>query len=492
MKRNLSFPILAALIFLALGMALRLWYYFDARSLFIDEANLALNISELSYAGFFQPLRYQQYAPPFFLAATKFTVQWMGNHEWALRLWPLAGSLALLPLVHALGQRLALAPAVRWFPMAMLALSPFLLRYGTEVKQYSTDAAIALGVALMALSLPAEGLRSRHYWLWALVGGLSLWFSMPAVFVLCGAGAYYLYGFVQQKGWAGLRFFGIVGAFWAFSFLLLYFAVLQAGLSRPELLDYHAPYFFPTSLLAPEAWRQLGRIFYGLLSPVLGYTVVGLISGIALLLYGCCCLARQRPGVFLLLAVPILACFAAAALHRFSLIPRVALFLMPFLLVLASYGASEAWKKSGRYARLALLALLILEASPFFDSVQHLGKPMDVENLKGVLQQARAEGKAGPAYIDFEAAPAYRYYSERHFRKEDYALPDAVLLNWDTDLGPLLNQQAGAPGFWLLFSHLVSEEPREKMTRMREVAEKVAEEKLRIEKTGAGGYWYGY
>ena len=67
MKRNPSFPILVALIFLALGMALRLWYYLDARSLFIDEANLALNISELPYAGFFQPLGYQQYAPPLFL-----------------------------------------------------------------------------------------------------------------------------------------------------------------------------------------------------------------------------------------------------------------------------------------------------------------------------------------------------------------------------------------------------------------------------------------
>ena len=64
MKKRFSVPRLAVLLFLALGMALRLWYFLDARSLFIDEANLALNISELPFSGFFRPLLYDQYAPP--------------------------------------------------------------------------------------------------------------------------------------------------------------------------------------------------------------------------------------------------------------------------------------------------------------------------------------------------------------------------------------------------------------------------------------------
>lgn len=492
MTKRHSVSKLAVWAFLVAGILLRLWYYLDGRSLFIDEANLALNISELGYGGFFRPLYYDQYAPPLFMVFSKGAVQLLGNHEWALRLWPLAGSLLMLLLFRVVIQKLGLSSAVQWFPIAMLALSPFLLRYGTEVKQYSTDAAVALGLALLALNLPPEGLRRRHFLLWALVGGISLWLSMPAAFVLCGVAARYSYGMAQQRQWKALWLFSLAGAFWLASFLALYFTVLRASLATPELLSYHAPYFLPVRLWEAKTWQQMGHIGYGLLSPVLGFTVAGLAVGIAALLFGSFRLARRQPGTFLLLAVPILACLAASALRHFSLISRVSLFLMPLFLLLAAYGASEAWRIGGRFARPALLALLLLEAAPFFNSIQHMGKATAVENLKDVLRKAKAANKGGIACIDHDAAPAYRYYSQWHAQREAFILPDAVLLNWDTSLGPLLEQQARGPGFWLVFSHLLSREPREKMARMRGVAQEVAEETLSIEEKGAAGYWYEY
>ena len=493
MKRSPSISVLLSLVFLTLGITLRLWYYLDARSLFIDEANLALNISELPYHRFFQPLLYDQYAPPLFMVFSKGAVQLLGNHEWALRLWPLIGGILILFTFLRLNKKLHLATAICWFPLAMAALSPFLLRFATELKQYSTDGALALGIILLALELPPEKMKNRHYWIWAFAGALSLWLSMPVVFLLCGVGTYYFYHFIRQRNGKALFVLSLVGAVWALSFAVLYITVLKAGIDRPVLQTYHSAYFFPVQLWETGAWKQLGGIFYGLLSPALGFTVAGLIIGIGLLLWGSYRLFQQQTGFFILIVLPILACFSAAACQLFSLIPRVSLFLMPLFLMLATYGASEVWKSSGTYLRMALLGLLILEAAPFANSINQLGQTTEIENLKAVLVEIKGSSRPGPAYIDVAATPAYRYYSQWHDQKQRYQFPGAILLSWDSNLQEILERQRQeSPGFWLVFSQLLSGEARDLRNRKRSIAEAEAEEKVQIEKTGAEGYWYEY
>ena len=50
---------------------LKISQYLEARSLFIDEANLARNIAEKGYLTLFSNLDYEQYAPPIFLVLSK-------------------------------------------------------------------------------------------------------------------------------------------------------------------------------------------------------------------------------------------------------------------------------------------------------------------------------------------------------------------------------------------------------------------------------------
>ncbi|MCB0587253.1 MAG: hypothetical protein KDD06_18275 [Phaeodactylibacter sp.] len=491
MKRSPAFSTLAALFFLAAGTILRCWYYLDARSLFLDEANLALNISELPYHGFFAPLGYDQYAPPLFLVCSKGTTWLLGNHEWALRLWPLVGGIAMLLTFYHLTRKLQLAPAICWFPIAMLALSPFLLRFGTEFKQYSTDSALALLLIALALQLPPEKTTFRHFLLWPIAGGISLWFSMPAAFVLAGVGAYYLYGFIRLKNGKAVLAFCSVGIVWLLSFAVFYFSILKAGTQREVLLNYHAAYFFPLRLWEAEAWKQLGNILNGLLSPVLGFTAIGLATGSGLLAWGAYRLGKNNTGALLLAAVPIVASFAASAFQLFSLIPRVSLFLMPLFLLLAAYGASEVWLRSNLYLRVGLFALLVLEAAPFANSLGKLGHSTEIEDIKEVLIAIKETELDGPAYIDTEAVPAYRYYSRWHTGRQKYQLPDPVYLQWNTNLETLLREPPNQPhGFWLVFSHLVSDGPRIKMRRLRNTAAAVAGEKKKIERTGAAAYWF--
>src|SRR5689334_23171439 len=78
------------------GALVRLVQYASNRSLWSDEAMLALNIVDRSYLELLKPLDYNQAAPPLFLWLEKLAVQLLGNNEYALRLVPLTAGLIAL------------------------------------------------------------------------------------------------------------------------------------------------------------------------------------------------------------------------------------------------------------------------------------------------------------------------------------------------------------------------------------------------------------
>src|SRR5215207_3016737 len=97
--------VIAGLLIL-LGTVLRLRQYLIGRSLWSDEAMLALNIVDRSFAGMFQPLDYDQGAPIGFLLVEKMVNSVLGKHEFALRLFPLLAGLTSMLLFYLLLKRI--------------------------------------------------------------------------------------------------------------------------------------------------------------------------------------------------------------------------------------------------------------------------------------------------------------------------------------------------------------------------------------------------
>ena len=95
-EKNIS---LGILIF---GAILRLRQYFSGRSLWADEAMLALNIVNRNFAQLFQPLEYDQGAPLGFLLVEKLFNTLFGRHELVLRFFPLLAGLASLWMFYLL------------------------------------------------------------------------------------------------------------------------------------------------------------------------------------------------------------------------------------------------------------------------------------------------------------------------------------------------------------------------------------------------------
>src|SRR5438132_550706 len=137
---------------LALGTGLRLVALVADRCLWIDEAMLALNLVQRSPRQLLDPLDYNQGAPFGFLLAMKGSISLFGASEWALRLVPFLGSVAGLVGFAFITRRLLPAGAAL-LAVGLFAVSPHLISYAGEAKQYATDAAVTIGLLACAAGL---------------------------------------------------------------------------------------------------------------------------------------------------------------------------------------------------------------------------------------------------------------------------------------------------------------------------------------------------
>jgi len=163
-------PILPYLI-IAFGVAVRLVEYLSNRSLWADEAVLALNIVNRSYLELLQPLDYDQGAQIGFLMVEKFAVQILGNNEYALRLFPFICGVGSLFLFYELGKKWLLKSGVT-ISLLLFACLKYLVYYSAEVKQYSSD--VTITILLYLLPLAKQKLNRGQMIKYCLVGAIAI------------------------------------------------------------------------------------------------------------------------------------------------------------------------------------------------------------------------------------------------------------------------------------------------------------------------------
>src|ERR1044071_4702024 len=118
-----------------LGILLRLRQYWTGRSLWSDEAMLALNIVNRNLIGLFKPLDYDQGSPIGFLLIEKIFSLPFSRSEYALRFFPLIVGSASIWLFYLLLKRTT-SGAGLLAALTLFVLNQRLIYYSSEVKQY--------------------------------------------------------------------------------------------------------------------------------------------------------------------------------------------------------------------------------------------------------------------------------------------------------------------------------------------------------------------
>lgn len=455
------------LISLILGIAvsLRLVVYFQNRALFIDEANVCMNIISKNYFGLFQPYEFDQYMPPLIAVFIKSFSLALGNNEYALRLFPLIIGLGSVYLFFLLSKQFIKTTFGLLFTNWIFATSYLLIQYATEAKQYGIDVFVTMLLILLIAKNPARDFSIKNTIGWAVLGAVIVWFSMPSIFVLAAIGFYWLLhkkDIIKDQPTKALPII-IIGMVWLFSFGLYYYVLLAPGLNQDSLVNYHEPYFlpiFPTDLASLDKWIA---IQFEILRATIGKTAVSIVVGIILFLSGWyfCFKDNWQKGVLLL--SPILLVWLASGLGKYSLIPRLALFYLPISLLAMGYAIDNIYESGKSYVRWILGIVLILVASNQ-DGFNMYWQPLTIDEIKPVLEyMSENAAKEDLIYIHFEGIAAFKFYTQYHDDKNTrFNLSDnpVVYTKWSTKHPEL--PQPYPQLIWLLFAH-TGEKPKARM-----------------------------
>ncbi len=435
------------------GAVLRLTQYLSNRSLWLDEARLALNIVNRSFVQLLKPLDYDQGAPIGFLMLERSAVKVFGSGEYALRFFPFLSGVISLLLFYWLARQFVSPKAVT-IALGLFALSAPLIYFSSEAKQYSCDMAIAVLLSSSAIYCASRKLTLWRVIIWGLLGAASIWFSHPAAFVLAGVAMSLALFARGGKRWSRIGTFSIAFSLWALSFGICYWLFLRHLSAEQSLLDYWNFSFPPHHFFSVAAVEWFTGTFFS----VFQYPVGLELSGIAAFafLVGCIAMFSNKRQEFSILMSPIIVTLLAAWVHKYPFNGRLLLFAVPALLLVIAEGVNWVRSKAAEAPVIGACLLAVLFFNPVLFSIYHLVKPSWREEIKPVLNYVDAHARGGDVlYIHSDSIPAFRYYAPRFQLSNVFfnegSIPqssDDMLRTYQSDVAQLPTHRR----VWVLFS----------------------------------------
>jgi hypothetical protein len=457
-------------ILLGIGVVLRLARYVACPSLWFDEAALAVNVLDRDFAGLLLPLDDAQVAPVGYTALLKVLVLVLGNGELVFRLPSLLAGLASLFLVFGVA-RACLRPSAVPMAVGLGAVCEPLVRYSSEVKQYSCDAAIALLLCLVGVRVAARlddgRLGARGAVALGALGGACMWFSQAALFVLAGVGTVLWIGALRRGDRVQVARLSIVGAIWLASFVALYAVCLHDALENSFLEEFwggsaepgspKGGAFMPLLPLSPGELSWFGRAFFGLFEDVLGFSLVGVAA--VVFAVGAVAMARERARAAALLLAPLAICLLVSGLHLYPFYGRLLLFAAPALLLVMAEGAAAVGGARGQPAFLAFALLFLLFADPAVQAVRNVARPAPTWDARAAISYVQEHRRPGDVlYVYYSGHTQMRYYAARFgIDAQDYSLGVCSRDDWSR-YEEEIDELAASGRAWVLFSHWLRDE----------------------------------
>jgi Dolichyl-phosphate-mannose-protein mannosyltransferase len=353
------------ILFVVMGVALRLFRYALGLPLWGDEGFLGVNILDRGYRGLLQPLEYIQVAPIGFLWAERAMYQAFGMSEYVMRLIPtLAGVLAVI--LFGFWARKILEPLAATIATGILAASDLSIRHAVELKPYSIDLLVSM-VLLVPATLFLLGRRDHWLVFLILVTPIAFFMSLPSVFVAGGIAATLFVMFrkitVRQRILAAV--FVMVVAVSFGSLVEVFIGKQFAGSGPDQVKLWVFPPYNPRQFIS-WFWYAHTDNFFGypidLASPWSGVNFALMLVGAAVLFF------RRRGLIACLLLAPFVMTFIAAMLRRYPYgdSPRVGQHLVGPICLMIGVGSAAIIERLSRdahirrYLQLGVFAFLLV------------------------------------------------------------------------------------------------------------------------------------
>jgi hypothetical protein len=406
-------------VLVGLGLLLRVVQYASNRSLWNDEALLALNLIEKRVTDLAGPLDFDQAAPVGFLLTEGIVTRVLGFSEYALRLFPLVCGLLSVPAFVWLARR-TLARAAAPLAILLFVVADALVYYSSELKPYETDVAASLGLLIAGVFLAehAARLTATSALALALVSFGLIALSFPAAFIVAAVTATMVTSFALR----GRRSFTVPSAavviFWAIASIgIASFAAANIGSVRERLvvgsgsflgIPGHASVLHAVNVMGTQIAGAIGlpqeRPFNHIEKLALLCAIVGALG-----------LLWRKPGYFSMIVLPFPLLLGASALNAYPILQRTELFLIPPTLLLIAEGVYQIVRQVPNRAQIVAAALLaaVIAAGPVWGAGKHVVEPRTHEEIRPVLEFVRDHWHRGDTlYVHYGAQYALLYYEE--------------------------------------------------------------------------------
>ena len=396
-----------------LGLILRLRQYLLNRSLWTDEANLALNIVYRSFGELTQLLDYHQAAPVGFLFIEKASILLFGNHDYVMRLFPLLAGILAIYLIYKFAR--ASLGTFGLVAVTLFAITWWLVYYSSELKQYSSDVTAALLMVYLAWNCLREDVRAKNFAILGVVGAVVIWISHPSVFIMAGVGLVLVLEKFTRKEYAPWIWILGIGIGWLVSFGLEYLVSLRHIVADEYLIDYWGKAYVPVPPWNDRGWFIDTYYTFLLFAFHRADKVMAVITLVFSTIGALSLLIRDRK-IALLVISPFIVVGIASALERYPLKNRFMLFLIPFVFLLMAEGVRgiywlvAKWKPKVDAILSGLLAIAVIwqiVPTTFYQATT--GRKVDIRPVIQYVAENRMEDDI--VYVFYRTETIYRYYA---------------------------------------------------------------------------------
>ncbi|MDJ1502903.1 glycosyltransferase family 39 protein [Xanthocytophaga agilis] len=422
---------------LLLGVGLRCYWYIYDRSLWGDEIAIASNFLkyDLKYL-LTSTLDNLQAAPPLYITLEKLVISIFGNKELSLRLVSFISSIASVFIFFFISAKIFNRRTTIVFANLLFSISTPLIYYSAEVKQYQTE-------MLASLIILWIGIKYRYFLSWkgaciiGVLGGILLWLSNPAIFVLAGIGFCMFFWLLKKKDYSSLVALLCVGTFWLFCFGLYYLLIISKNQNVSVLVSMWQDKFAPLPIYGSWYLRSLIYTFNDPLGLSIDYSLIPSLSiqwrylllfgysAFILLILGGVVLFRTNKYILGLLVSPILLTLVASFLKQYPFHERFLVFLAPFfyLIIAKPLDTNEGFiKKSlSRFISVKFVkAMMIISILYLLVNIivklmnpELFGNSYKFSNKREAIEHIRIKSSpTSTIYISIKDNQTFTYYSQ--------------------------------------------------------------------------------
>jgi len=443
------------LILTLVGIVLAYGQFLYNRSIWLDEAFIALNLMDRSIPELMTPLDNNQVAPLLFLVVEKLFSEMMPGTEFGLRILPLLcyviAALVFLRIVRKLFTDLG----TQVFAVSLFVFNGNLIYYASELKQYMSDVTVAVVLVWLVLRYTRDNRGLNALGAFAVV---AIWSSSTTPMVAVPAFAYVIHHRSRQKASerSSLPVLLFWAALWCGVFLSYYVLVVRDHPAKTFMRQFwiNANGLLPNDPFSAAFYHGLYDRAYMVFTLVLPYGIKNIYLLPTLFIIGCIgWSSSQHRGLMILFALPILLHVLLAILHIYPFETRLILYLIPFFILISAEGLRLVLRLF-LHARSPLMRWSTALSIPVVLALifVRIGYPKDKQEIKPCLAFIVANAAVGDAlYVDAGAIPAFTYYDK--VGKYVLELPVHLSIQEDDPEGYMRNAMDLHGPTWFLFTH---------------------------------------